>query len=124
MAKRIKEELVKEFIDAKIAIEKQAIDLAILQKKLRALEKKGFSHPMLDFETNISYRPPWKKIVDELIQKYMTKGAGSLFINKTLPKRYPKTKGKKKINILAPRYVSMQEKLLEKKKALGLVEVE
>lgn len=121
MAKKIKSELVNAFIKAKIALEKQEIEVAILQAKLRKLEKRGFEHPMLNFEDNISFRPPWKKIVHELAKKYMTQGARSIFFNRTLPKRFPKTHGKKKIIILAPRYQAVCEKLLEKKKAYGLV---
>lgn len=124
MAKKIKTELVNEFIKQKLSLEKQLIEVAILQEKLRKLEKKGYYHPLLAFEDNISYRPPWKTITQELTEKYMTKGARALFFNRTLPKRFPKTHGKKKILIKAPKYEAACDKLLAKKKALGLTSVE
>jgi hypothetical protein len=124
MAKKIDSALVDEFIKETMVLEKQAIKVAALKVQLRKLDKKNMEHPLLRFEDNVSYRPDWKKIVMELTEKYMLKGPRSLFLNKTLPKRFPKTTGAKKISILSPRYEEFKESLSAMKKKLGLTKEE
>lgn len=119
--KKIPAELVKKYIEAQIALEKQTVAVESLKLKLRRLDSKGYENPLLHFEENISFRPNWKKVVDELTTKYMTQGAKSIFFNRTLKKRFPPTHGKKKIQILAPRYEVFKESIMATKKKLGLV---
>ena len=120
MAKKIDSTIVQDFIKQQMKVEKETLELAAMKAKLRKLEAKGYEHPLLRFEDNVSYRPDWKKIVKELAEKYMTKGPRAIFFNKTLPKRFPKTNGAKTITILEERYEAFHESLAAKKKQLGL----
>lgn len=122
--KKIDEALVNDFIKEQMLLEKQAIKVAALKVKLRKLEKSGGEHPMLRFEDNISYRPDWKKIVKELAEKFMKPGPKSVFFNKTLPKRFPKKPGAKKVIILSPKYEEFRESTKVLKLKLGLVKEE
>jgi hypothetical protein len=121
--KKIPDSLVDSFVKEVIAFERQALKVAALKAKLRNLASAGAENSMLRFEDNVSWRPPWKKLVTELTEQYMTVGQRAVYRNK-LKKRFKPTNGAKKITILAPRYVAFQDKVVTLKQQLGLVKEE
>ena len=118
MAKKIAETLVEDFIRESITLERQTLKVAALKAKLRKADSLGAEHPMLRFEDNVSWRPPWKKLVDELTSAHMTAGQKALYFSR-LKRRFKKTNGAKTISILAPRYLAFQETIASLKQKLA-----
>ena len=81
-----------EFTDAKEALE-------LTKEELRALHAKGYDFTLLRFIPSSQFKPPWRKLVDELLKKYMNAAQRKEW-HKRIAKRYPRTAIEPTITIL------------------------
>lgn len=117
--KRIADDLVKLYIAEKIRLDVQQLKVISLANKIRKYEKRGLVHPMLRFEDNVSFRPNWKKLVLELVKKFMKDGQRVIFM-KSLKKRFKPKKGLVKIHIETPKYDDHRDRILRLREKYGL----
>jgi hypothetical protein len=64
--------------------------LELTKEELRILFSKGYDFTLIRFKPGSQFSPPWRKLCDELLKKYMNP-AQSKEWHRRVAKRYPRT---------------------------------
>jgi hypothetical protein len=86
--KHIPDDVVRDFIKLDEKITHLKADREKMKNRLRKYHARGYAHPKLIFRDAVRFLPPWKKLTQELADKFMKPAARRVYFAK-LQKRFP-----------------------------------